>query len=354
MHIQEIVVAVNEADHDAVLRFYAGLGLVVEYDAVQIGRSRLRLIRCDARHAARCKPQHFAINIPENQIEQARAWLTGRVPVLELNGESIFHFDAWNAHAVYFRDPAGSIVELIARHTLENARDEAFSAASWLSISEIGIAADDVLLAAERLQKEYALPFYHTPSESFTALGDEDGLLILVPAGREWYPRTGLPADDGCEGVVFETSLRFEDEDAVRSAVLQSALPESEVQEAFVRSWDAMEAFFSRFSGIGGAFDTQRTLPIVRHLRRAGLEKRLRAGQQLSTFVVSRALRHGLRSDQAALRISASPDGLTWLYYFGGVQIRDTRIAVTHTTVDFTTSPEAEAMILRLLLHPFD
>ena len=32
------------------------------------------------------------------------------------------------------------------------------------------------------------------PDATFTPLGDEHGLLILVPQGRVWYPNTGQPA----------------------------------------------------------------------------------------------------------------------------------------------------------------
>jgi hypothetical protein len=32
-------------------------------------------------------------------------------------------------------------------------------------------------------------------SDTFTAVGDEDGLFIVVKRGRIWYPETGVAAD---------------------------------------------------------------------------------------------------------------------------------------------------------------
>lgn len=37
-------------------------------------------------------------------------------------------------------------------------------------------------------------PFRGSEGETFTALGDDQGLLIVVQRGREWYPSTGLAA----------------------------------------------------------------------------------------------------------------------------------------------------------------
>src|SRR5689334_16566582 len=60
---------------------------------------------------------HFAINIPANKIEEAKEWLSGKVELLWIDdyNSDIADFRNWNAKSVYFIDPGGNIVELIAR-----------------------------------------------------------------------------------------------------------------------------------------------------------------------------------------------------------------------------------------------
>src|SRR5438552_5474144 len=79
---------------------------------------------------------HFAFNIPENRFEEAKAWTSRRVPLIRSGaGEDSFHFETWNAHSFYFRDPANNILEFIARHNLENGSDRPFDEQSLLCIS---------------------------------------------------------------------------------------------------------------------------------------------------------------------------------------------------------------------------
>ena len=131
---------------------------------------------------------HFAFNIPENQFEAAVAWLRERAPLLtEPEGRERFAFSDWDAHAVYFPDPDGNIAELIARHTLPESRRESME---FLSISEIGLVVDDVPAAAATL----GLTSYRPGHASFRPLGDEEGLVIVVPRERPWYPDNRHPA----------------------------------------------------------------------------------------------------------------------------------------------------------------
>ncbi len=146
---------------------------------------------------------HFAFNIPENQLESARSWLADRIDVSE-----IFHFESWNAHAFYFSDPSGNILEFIARHDLPNAAVSWEGASSILCMSEIGLVVPDVLATAERVKSSLSLQEYRPGSPDFTALGDEQALLILVREGREWFASRGLVASSfplkvqmtGCRG----------------------------------------------------------------------------------------------------------------------------------------------------------
>jgi len=134
---------------------------------------------------------HFAFNIPENKLPEAMAWLARRTPVLRGDeGKEVSHFESWNAHAFYFRDPAGNIVELIARHTLPNARPGPFTEHDVLAASEIGLVVDDVPATVDELRESLGLTVYRPGSAQFAPVGDEHRLLILNHRDRGWWEGT--------------------------------------------------------------------------------------------------------------------------------------------------------------------
>jgi catechol-2,3-dioxygenase len=159
---------------------------------IQVGRSILVFEQEDGWQGR----YHFAFNVPENQFSAAKAWITQRTSLARLNEDDEFHSAGWNADMLYFYDAAGNILELIARHTLSNASETPFTENSLLSISEIGLATDDVERTVGDLCRSLNVPVYDGQgSDSFTAVGDEDGLIIVVKRGRVWYPETGVHAD---------------------------------------------------------------------------------------------------------------------------------------------------------------
>ncbi len=194
MHLDSI--ELPSADLTELAEFYGGVfGLPVAWDGaalvVTVGVSTLRFVPADAT----ASPFHFAFNVPSARFGEARTWLEARVPLLAgESGETVFHSQRWNADMVYYRDPAGHIGELIARHELTQAATGAFSAASLLCVSEIGLAVADVIGAAERLAAVGIQPYYADPDPGFMSLGDANGLLIVVRAGRMWYPDRITPA----------------------------------------------------------------------------------------------------------------------------------------------------------------
>lgn len=162
-----------------------------EHFTVNIGDTALTFVADTA--PSNTGVYHFAFNIPENQIAEARAWLAARVPlVLGTAGtDDIFSFESWNAHAVYFYDAAGNIVEFIARHALPTASDAPFGPASLLCVSEIGWVVDEVRAAVRALQNDPGFDVYaNSLSDEFAAVGDEHGLFIIVKRGRIWFPDT--------------------------------------------------------------------------------------------------------------------------------------------------------------------
>ena len=185
-------------DPKSVTDFYAdilGLNRIADEEGIyglQIGSSKLLFRQAETGWAGR---YHFAFNIPENQFAEAKSWLNLRTAILQTSsGQDEFHFEDWNAHSVYFYDPVGNIAELIARHELKNASTETFDSEYILCISEIGLAAEDIPLLVRQVEQVAAVEKYKDSSETFTALGNEEGLFVIVKAGRIWFPETGIPA----------------------------------------------------------------------------------------------------------------------------------------------------------------
>ncbi|RAK70285.1 VOC family protein [Hymenobacter edaphi] len=190
------------AELPALRHFYGqvlGLTVAVAEDdpgaiRVEVGYSQLRFYPAPAG----TRPfYHVAFSVPHNQLAAARQWVQARTPLLPVPaGGFVADFADWNAHAFYFLDPAGNVLECIARHALPNASSAPFSAASLLGISEIGLVVADVPAALKRVCAETAAPVFHRGPvrEDFAAVGDDDGLLILVREGRAWFP-TSRPAE---------------------------------------------------------------------------------------------------------------------------------------------------------------
>jgi catechol-2,3-dioxygenase len=175
--------------------FYGSiLGLpILESDAqhlvFQVGSSRLKFTL----QTGFSGHYHFAFDVPENQLEQAKIWLESRAALIpDTDGTKVFGGGDWNSDAVYFRDQHGNILELIARHELTNSSQTEFSSASLLNISEIGLACDNVPEVVKWLGQHLNLEIYKSSSETFAPVGDAHGLLILVQNAREWFPSTGV------------------------------------------------------------------------------------------------------------------------------------------------------------------
>lgn len=216
---------VSAAPLPAMRAFYAdSLGLPVEERPgeliVTAGASRLTF-----RPAGPGQPgafYHFAFNVPENKIAAARAWQLERTPLIApwetlrdpRFPDDVVHFRHWDAHSVFFWDPAGNLLEHIARHTLDNAAEGPFTSADLLCASEIGLIVDDVAPAAAALRGAFGLADYRGASEQFTAVGDEHGLLLVMKRGRELGFGEGKPSG------IFPTAAAIR---AARPAVV--ALP---------------------------------------------------------------------------------------------------------------------------------
>ncbi|WP_341277794.1 VOC family protein [Paenibacillus sp. FSL H8-0537] len=152
---------------------------------------------------------HFAINIPENKLAEAKRWLKGKVTLIEEEGRDEVFFASWDAGAVYFADPAGNIVEFIARHQLKNGTEHPFSFSDCLEVSELGIVAAEVIPVVRELNA-LGIPNWREDSEGLTPVGDEHGLFIVVKQFRKWYFSGGRQAQFYPAEVVIASLGRLE------------------------------------------------------------------------------------------------------------------------------------------------
>jgi len=208
MHIHELRLHARDLDAQRIF-FGETLGLSIvdstpEQLTVQVGQTTLIF----EHQPGWAGIYHYALNIPENQFSQAAAWLTERAALLsDSDGKQQFFFSNWDADAVYFLDADGNIAELIARHSLPTVSDDLFGVKNILCVSEIGWVSDDVLAAAGHLAESYGLSAYLGSSgKTFTAVGDENGLFILVPRHHPWMPNN-QPAAPGWFSATIQTAV---------------------------------------------------------------------------------------------------------------------------------------------------
>jgi hypothetical protein len=163
------------------------IGLPFEEDAIVVGETRLDF---DAEN--RGAFYHFAFLVPGDRFDAALTWAQKRV---ELLGD-VFDSDAWDSRAVYFHDPAGNILELIAHHGLEeNGRSGPFAADELVGLSELGVVGDPQSLLAEL--EEIGLELWDgtiEKSDRLAFVGERGRTFILAPSGRGWLP-LGRPAE---------------------------------------------------------------------------------------------------------------------------------------------------------------
>ncbi len=162
---------------------------------------------------------HFAFNIPSNKLQQAFDWVKQKLDLLWLKDYDGFiaDFVNWHAKSFYFKDPAGNILEMIARFDLNDIVDEPFSSRQIRNVSEMGIVFpvktfdEDV----KALMKNFSLNYFdkQPPLPQFRAIGNDDGLFIVVPESRTWF------ATDN-EAKIYRTEVAFIDNTKLHKLIL--------------------------------------------------------------------------------------------------------------------------------------
>lgn len=191
MKIKELQLLTNNLDKTEA--FYTGrLGISIHQKTEKelsflIGCTKLKFII-----SAVEKPvYHIAFDIPNNKLNEAFDWLSEKVTVLPVTAEGkIADIKLWNAKSIYFYDNNGNLLELICRFDIDTQSEKPFDASSIISISEIGLVTEDVPALTKTITKNYNLPIFQKQpaQENFTAVGDDEGLLVIVNENRNWFP----------------------------------------------------------------------------------------------------------------------------------------------------------------------
>jgi catechol-2,3-dioxygenase len=157
---------------------------------INVGETRITFLKAPAEEKGPF--YHFAFNVRENKMLAARQWQQQRTPLLPIPEtlrdpkypDDVVHYRHWNAHSLFFFDPAENVVEYIARHDLNNAAQGDFGSEDILYASEIAFVVDNVAETALKLQEVAGVEQYKGASDQFAAVGDEHGLLIVMKRGR--------------------------------------------------------------------------------------------------------------------------------------------------------------------------
>ncbi|NBB21162.1 hypothetical protein GVN20_17485 [Runella sp. CRIBMP] len=139
---------------------------------------------------------HFAFNIPYTSVMDAFSQMSKKVEILPISENSkLADFVNWNAKSFYFYDNNGNILEFIGRNDLPD-RDK-MDSPFILSVSEIGLPVENVKDECEKLINQHHLGYFdkQPPSDTFSVIGEDTGLLIIVPVGRNWYPTENHPSE---------------------------------------------------------------------------------------------------------------------------------------------------------------
>jgi len=186
MDIRQVQLATRSLDDTA--RFYERLGCPVEVvdTAVRVAVGSTLLVFRELPEMTGAL--HLAITIPTGTFDAAKAWIAGLTTVLGTDDQDEFEGPPnWNSRSVYFEGPDQQLLELIERRDLPVDVGEN-TAVPLVSVSEVGVPVPDVLGAASALRRAGLEPYANPPGESFAAVGDVDGLVILVSPDRRWFP----------------------------------------------------------------------------------------------------------------------------------------------------------------------
>jgi len=188
MKIEELILFTNnlelQVDFYATVLEFQIINSTPESCSFKIGQSTLVF-----KYKREAIPYHFAFNIPSNKEDEALKWLKERVEILPFDENEIIDFSSWNAKSIYFYDADKNIVEFIARKNLNINFTDKFSSKSILNISEIGVVTTQIQALFKRLNQIREIDVFSGNFDRFCAVGDENGLFIMVHKQlKKWFP----------------------------------------------------------------------------------------------------------------------------------------------------------------------
>lgn len=195
MHFSRVTLDAPDAKLADLVGFYAttfGASTGGDQGEVTIGRTAL------AFNEAAGRPfYHFAFLAPGNRFDAAFRWAQTSLDLLpdSETGEVVFEFENWDARAIYFHDPAGNIVEVIAHNGVgESGASGIFDPRELLGLSEIGLIgkSDEIAHGLEAIGLQLWDGLLSPGRLAF--FGERTKTLIVAEPGRGWLP-TGEPAE---------------------------------------------------------------------------------------------------------------------------------------------------------------
>lgn len=153
----------------------------VDYFKVKIGETTL----CFQRSEDNIQPYyHFAIDIPYNYFYEMKQHFQNILFLLMEDGKHSAYCETFVAQSMYFNDPSGNIVELIARAS--NITDEP----EFSRVSEMSFVCND-LTALYPALSTYNVTVYNrepfNPNQlNYIGDSDDESYLLLIPEQRKW------------------------------------------------------------------------------------------------------------------------------------------------------------------------
>jgi hypothetical protein len=165
---------------------------------VQLGNSRLKF---SFTASGGFIVNHFSILIPNNQIENALDWLknpdgkyingpSSPVKIIkdEKTGAEIISNPIQNARSIYFEDPTGNIVELVARKDFGTEVMGEFSSDQFLKIVEVAAVSKSISKCYDILKSEFNVVEFPGSTSGYKPVGGGDGSILLINFDKPWKP----------------------------------------------------------------------------------------------------------------------------------------------------------------------
>lgn len=195
--IKEVIMDCNGSGSEEIKKFWISqMGCVptnIDSSSFKIGETTVTFKKSSGAF------YHYAINIPENQIENAYKWLIENTDLKIISSAEtsadIIHKPKFNAHSVYFIDPMGNLVELIARHDLKNSAEGDFNPKNMLlKISDVTIITRSLKSSTELLRSSLALTELPGTTNALKPIGGKNGIITLMVPYKPYPPTDDIIA----------------------------------------------------------------------------------------------------------------------------------------------------------------